>query len=524
MNFNILKDTFANFVRSHGMGHHFRRLAILDMFLGTPAAKDISQSLASALLEASDADPALLLKKLGSRQDGLTEAEADNVRLTSGFNEVAHEKPLTWWMHLWHCYWNPFNLLLSALALVSYLTEDLRATIVIGLMVVLSTVLRFVQEMRSNKAADKLKEMVSNTATIMRHDIVEDVADEARKYFNAVLHPKGPRMEEVAIKLLVPGDIVRLSAGDMIPADLRVLTAKDLFISQAAMTGESMPVEKFIDDRGEKTHNPLELDNICFMGTNVVSGSATAVVVNTGNRTYFGTLAEKVTAVDRGPTEFQSGVNKVSWLLIRFMMVMTPTVLLLNGFTKGNWLEAFLFALSIAIGLTPEMLPMIVTSTLAKGAVMLSRKKVIVKRLDAIQNFGAMDVLCTDKTGTLTQDKIFLERHTDVFGEQSDHVWDYAYLNSYYQSARRGRARICGRPCPSADIEELHQGRRNSIRFPAPPYVGGRQQGRRQSRLDMQGRGRGNPVDLHARAARRSDRTADAGAFGAHQGSDRVAK
>jgi Mg2+-importing ATPase len=434
MNLNILTETFANFVRSHGMERHFRRLVILDMFLGTPAAKDISQSLASTLMEASEAEPAFLLKKLGSRLDGLTEAESDHIRETSGFNEVAHEKPVPWWNHLWHCYWNPFNLLLSALALISYLTEDMRATIVIGLMVLLSTGMRFVQEQRSNKAADKLKEMVSNTATIMRHDIVEDVLDEARKYFDVVLHPKGPRVEEVPIKLLVPGDIVRLSAGDMIPADLRVLSAKDLFISQAAMTGESMPVEKFTTDRGEKTHNPLELDNICFMGTNVVSGSANAVVVGTGNRTYFGTLAERVTAVDRRPTAFQSGVNKVSWLLIRFMMFMTPTVFLLNGFTKGNWLEAFLFALSIAVGLTPEMLPMIVTSTLAKGAVMLSRKKVIVKRLDAIQNFGAMDVLCTDKTGTLTQDKIFLERHTDIFGEESDHVWDYAYLNSFYQT------------------------------------------------------------------------------------------
>jgi len=434
MNLNILQETFASFVRSHGMEHHFRRLAILDMFLGTPAAKDVSQSLATSLLEASDADPTVLLKNLGSRMDGLTEGESDQIRESSGPNEVAHEKPLSWWMHLWQCYTNPFNLLLTVLAIISYLTEDMRATIVIGLMVILSTVMRFFQEMRSNQAADKLKEMVSNTATIMRHDIAEDVADEARKYFAVVLHPKGARLEELPIKLLVPGDIVRLSAGDMIPADLRVLVAKDLFVSQAAMTGESMPVEKFTTDRGEKTHNPLELDNICFMGTNVVSGSATAVVVATGSKTYFGALAEKVTAVDRGPTEFQSGVNKVSWLLIRFMMFMTPTVFLLNGLTKGNWLEAFLFALSIAVGLTPEMLPMIVTSTLAKGAVMLSRKKVIVKRLDAIQNFGAMDVLCTDKTGTLTQDKIFLERHTDIFGEESDHVWEYAYLNSYYQT------------------------------------------------------------------------------------------
>jgi Mg2+-importing ATPase len=236
------------------------------------------------------------------------------------------------------------------------------------------------------------------------------------------------------MKNLVPGDIVVLSAGDMIPADLRVLSAKDLFISQAAMTGESLPVEKFPVLRKSECANPLDLENICFMGTNVVSGSASAVVVTTGERTYFGALAQRVTATDRTPTAFQVGVNKVSWLLIRFMLVMTPIVLLINGFTKGDWLEAFLFAMSVAIGLTPEMLPMIVTSTLAKGAVVLSRNKVIVKRLDAIQNFGAMDVLCTDKTGTLTQDRIFLERHTDVYGEEVDDVLEYAYLNSYYQT------------------------------------------------------------------------------------------
>ncbi|MBV8636216.1 MAG: magnesium-translocating P-type ATPase, partial [Burkholderiaceae bacterium] len=434
MNLDFLKDAFANLVRARGMEHHFRRIAILDMFLGAPAAKEVSRSLAADLIAASEAEPAALLAKLHTRMDGLTESEADTIREKVGYNEVAHEKEVSWWLHLWRCYANPFNLLLTGLAVVSYLTEDMRATIVISMMVLLSTVLRFVQERRSNKAADKLKEMVSNTASIMRHDIAEDVADEARKYFNAVLHPKGPRTEEVAIRLLVPGDIVKLSAGDMIPADLRVLSAKDLFVSQAAMTGESLPVEKFPTDRGEKSDNPLELNNLCFMGTNVVSGSALAVAVSTGNHTYFGALAERVTAAETGPTAFQAGVNKVSWLLIRFMMVMTPTVLLINGFTKHDWLEAFLFALSVAVGLTPEMLPMIVTSTLAKGAVMLSRKKVIVKRLDAIQNFGAMDVLCTDKTGTLTQDKIFLERHTDIFGEESDAVWDYAYLNSYYQT------------------------------------------------------------------------------------------
>jgi len=309
----------------------------------------------------------------------------------------------------------------------------MKAAIVISSMVVLSTLLRFWQEAKSNRAADKLKEMVSNTATVLRRDLAQDAAEEARRYFHAMLHPKGPHKAEVPIKMLVPGDLVLLSAGDMIPADLRVLTAKDLFVSQAAMTGESLPVEKFATQRVD-TSNPVELDNILFMGTNVVSGTAMAVVVTTGNSTYFGSLAARVTATGRLQTAFQTGINKVSWLLIRFMLVMAPLVLLINGFTKGDWLEAFLFALSVAVGLTPEMLPMIVTSTLAKGAVLLSRKKVIVKRLDAIQNFGAMDVLCTDKTGTLTQDKIFLERHTGVFGEESDTVLEYAYLNSYYQT------------------------------------------------------------------------------------------
>ncbi|MDY7546797.1 magnesium-translocating P-type ATPase [Glaciimonas sp. CA11.2] len=433
MNLNLLKDSFVRFVHAHGMDRHFRRFSS-DMFSSTPTPNEVPPTLAQHLLKAARADLPSLLEQLKSRTDGLTDSEADAIRLVVGPNEVEHEKPLPWWAHLWQCYKNPFNLLLTVLAAVSFATEDMKATVVIGTMVVLSTLMRFVQESRSNSAADKLKEMVSNTATVLRHDLVSDIADEALRYFDVTLHPKGARRIELAIKKLVPGDIVQLSAGDMIPADLRLLTAKDLFISQAAMTGESLPVEKFLQHRGEATNNPLELDNLCFMGTNVISGSATAIVVTTGNQTYFGALAERVTATDRTPTAFQLGVNKVSWLLIRFMMVMTPIVFFLNGFTKGDWVEAFLFGLSVAVGLTPEMLPMIVTSTLAKGAVALSRKKVIVKRLDAIQNFGAMDVLCTDKTGTLTQDKIFLERHTDILGKQDDLVLEYAYLNSHYQT------------------------------------------------------------------------------------------
>jgi P-type Mg2+ transporter len=433
MNLAMLKEFFAGFVRTRAITRHFRRLALLDSITAS-VGREMPASLAKSLVAASCGEADAILKTLDSHADGLTESQADAIRGRIGPNEIDHEKPLPWWWHLWHCYKNPFNLLLTFLAVVSYVTEDMKATGVIASMIVLSTLIRFWQEAKSNKAADKLKEMVSNTATVVRRDPAADAAEQARKYFDVVLHPKGARRAEVPIKQLVPGDVIVLSAGDMIPADLRVLSAKDLFVSQAAMTGESLPVEKFARQRDAVAINPLELDNILFMGTNVVSGSATAVVVTTGNRTYFGALAQRVTGSDRAPTAFQAGVNKVSWLLIRFMFVMAPLVLFINGFTKGEWLQAFLFALSIAVGLTPEMLPMIVTATLAKGAVLLSRKKVIVKRLDAIQNFGAMDVLCTDKTGTLTQERIFLERHPDVFGQTAEQVLEYAYLNSYYQT------------------------------------------------------------------------------------------
>ncbi|AZO86808.1 magnesium-translocating P-type ATPase [Stutzerimonas stutzeri] len=413
-----LKEFFAGFLRNRHIARHFRRLALLETFTDTTVSREVPPTLAQTLVSAAGSDTGQLLDTLGSHTDGLSEPEADALREQFGLNEVEHEQPLPWWTHLWHCYKNPFNLLLTLLAVISWLTEDMKAAIVIFSMVVLSTLLRFWQETKSNQAADALKAMVSNTATVMRRDPEEHIAQRI----------------ELPIKQLVPGDLIVLSAGDMIPADCRVLSAKDLFVSQAAMTGESMPVEKFPRQQDRDTQNPLDLDNILFMGTNVVSGTAMAVILTTGNSTYFGALAQRVGATDRTPTSFQSGVNKVSWLLIRFMFVMAPLVLFINGFTKGDWTEALLFALSIAVGLTPEMLPMIVTSTLAKGAVFLSRKKVIVKRLDAIQNFGAMDVLCTDKTGTLTQDRIFLARNVDVWGNDSDDVLEMAYLNSYYQT------------------------------------------------------------------------------------------
>ncbi|WP_426246412.1 magnesium-translocating P-type ATPase [Pseudomonas sp. TWR3-1-1] len=429
-----LKEFFAGFLRTRHIGRHFRRLAVLDGLSHTTVSREVPATLAQTLVAAANSDSAVLIDTLGTHTDGLSEVEAQALRQQHGLNEVEHEQPLSRWVHLWHCYKNPFNLLLTLLTAVSLATDDIQAAVVIGTMVVLSTVLRFWQEAKSNKAADALKAMVSNTATVMRRDFSADAAPMFGKFYGASLNIKGAQRIELAIKQLVPGDLIVLSAGDMIPADCRVLSAKDLFVSQAAMTGESMPVEKFAHQTDRDTSNPLELDNIVFMGTNVVSGAATAVVLTTGNNTYFGALAQRVGATDRGPTSFQTGVNKVSWLLIRFMFVMAPLVLFINGFTKGDWTEALLFALSVAVGLTPEMLPMIVTSTLAKGAVFLSRKKVIVKRLDAIQNFGAMDVLCTDKTGTLTQDKIFLARHVDVWGQESDDVLEMAYLNSYYQT------------------------------------------------------------------------------------------
>lgn len=382
-------------------------------------AADIPASLTQSCLKYSAATEASLYETFSSHPEGLNTREVNAVQEKFGLNEIPGQKPVPWFVHLWICYRNPFNLLLTVLGIFSYATEgDLFAAGIIALMVVVSTLLNFVQERRSTKAADALKAMVSNTATVLR--TVNDYGES--------------RFIEVPLSQLVPGDIVKLAAGDMIPADLRLLKARDLFISQASLTGESLPVEKVAESIQQSQTNPLECDNLCFMGTNVVSGTAHAMIIATGGQTWFGQLAGRVTQQESEPNAFQRGISRVSWLLIRFMLVMVPVVLLINGFTKGDWWEAALFSLSVAVGLTPEMLPMIVTSTLARGAVKLSRQKVIVKHLDAIQNFGAMDILCTDKTGTLTQDRIVLETHTDIFGEKSQRVLDTAWLNSHYQT------------------------------------------------------------------------------------------
>lgn len=288
---------------------------------------------------------------------------------------------------------------------------DCLTVVIIMTMVVISGTLRFVQESRSGNAAEKLLKMITTTCTVTRKD-----------------EPKS----EIPLDELVVGDIVHLSAGGMIPADVRILESKDLFVSQASLTGESEPIEKK-PSVTDKTETVTDYSNIAFMGSNVISGSATAVAVSVGDNTLFGSMASAVVG-EAVETSFTKGVNGVSWVLIRFMMVMVPLVFVINGLTKGDWLSALLFAISIAVGLTPEMLPMIVTTCLAKGAVSMSKKQTIVKNLNSIQNFGAIDILCTDKTGTLTQDKVVLEYHLNVDGEEDGRVLRHAYLNSYFQT------------------------------------------------------------------------------------------
>ncbi|HXE76826.1 MAG TPA: magnesium-translocating P-type ATPase [Rhodanobacter sp.] len=365
-----------------------------------------------------------LLEALETTPAGLDEEQIETRLHRDGPNEVSHEKPPHWSLQLLRAFKNPFIIVLLVLAGVELATDagDLTGPIIIAVMVAISVLLNFTQEFRSSRAAENLKAMVRNTATVTRK--ASDGHSE---------------QIEVPVVELVVGDIVHLGAGDMVPGDLRLLGAKDLFISQAILTGESLPVEKSaparVSDGGspQKYDSPLDLPTVCYMGTNVISGTATAVVVATGARSYLGSLAHSMSG-QRVQTSFDRGVKSVSWLLIRFMAVMVPVVFVINGLDKHNWTEAFLFALSIAVGLTPEMLPLIVTANLSKGALAMSRRKVVVKRLNAIQNFGAMDVLCTDKTGTLTLDKIVLERHLDLNGEESDEALEFGYLNSRFQT------------------------------------------------------------------------------------------
>jgi Mg2+-importing ATPase len=357
----------------------------------------------------TDRDAALRL--CGSASDGLTQEEAERRLATVGANEIAAHGPPPWPLRLLHTLRNPLVILLAILAAVSLATGDVRAATVMALMIVLGVTLRFVQEARADSAAAALRAMIRVTSTALRDG----------------------RPREVPLREIVPGDIVLLAAGDMVPADVRLLAAKDLFVSQSSLTGESLPVEKGDTLAGVPDQAPLERANLCFLGTSVQSGTAKAVVVETGGRTLFGAMARSITQAP-SETAFDRGINRFTWLMIRFIAVMVPVVFLINGLTKHDWHGAFFFALAVAVGLTPEMLPMIVSVCLSKGAMAMSRKRVIVKRLNAIQNFGAMDVLCTDKTGTLTMDTVILERHCDVQGKESDRVLVDAMLISHLQT------------------------------------------------------------------------------------------
>ena len=376
-----------------------------------------------ALVAAAEPDAALSIAQ--GAPAGLSSDEAATRLKRFGPNSIAREGRPSIFAELWGRAMNPLNALLLTLAVISYFLSDARSAVVIALMVVLSIGLGFIQEHRSNDAAAKLATMIKTRASVKRRDGHD--------------HPPSPDVPsdegffEVPLDQLVPGDIVRLSAGDMIPGDLRLLTARDIYVNQSALTGESMPVEKQSGRDELATDDPFDLNNICFMGSNVVSGFATAVILHTGERTYFGRLADSIVGA-RELTSFDKGISRFAWLMIRFILVMAPLVFVINGLTKGNWLEALLFAVAVAVGLTPEMLPMIVTVNLAQGAMAMSRRKVIVKRLNAIQNFGAMDVLCTDKTGTLTQDRVIMKLHLDVRGEDDDRVLEYAYINSHFQT------------------------------------------------------------------------------------------
>ncbi len=363
------------------------------------------------LLKAAGSEPEEVLQKLHTSKGGLSAAEAERRLQEYGPNVVAREERHPRLHLLGKALINPLVILLLVLAASSFVTGDFRAGGVMLLMVILGVVLRFVQEARADTAAAKLRAMISVHATALRDG----------------------RPQEEPIGRLVPGDVVELSAGDMIPADVRLISCKDLFLTQASLTGESFPVEKFAAREEVAGRAPLELTNVCYLGTSVESGAATAVVVATGLTTFLGGMSSAIVEQQEG-TSFDKGMSRFTWLMIYFILVMVPLVFVINGLTKADWKGAFFFALAVAVGLTPEMLPMIVAVCLSKGALAMSRKKVIVKRLHSIQNLGAMDVLCTDKTGTLTMDRIILEKYCDVVLQSDKEVLVLAYLNSHFQT------------------------------------------------------------------------------------------
>lgn len=361
-----------------------------------------------------------LFETFQSSNRGLSFEQAENQRAKYGDNKIAYGKKMPLFIEALKAYITPFTLVLIGLGITSFVTDvvivspeerDFFGSGIIFAMVLISGTMTLIQSVRSNQAAEKLKSLVKVTATVKREN----------------------QYVEIPMSEIVCGDIVKLAAGDMIPADMRLVNTKDLFISQSALTGESYPVEKRAEALITKRNTETSYENMVYMGSNVVSGSAKGIVIATGNQTLFGNIAESLASTPV-KTSFETGIKKTSFVFIKFMALMAPTVIIINGFTKGDWLEAFLFGLSVAVGLTPEMLPMIVTTNLVKGATVMAKKGTVIKNLNSIQNFGAIDVLCTDKTGTLTQDKIILEYHLDLNGNEDARVLRHAYLNSHYQT------------------------------------------------------------------------------------------
>ena len=349
-----------------------------------------------------------------SHEEGLSVMEVEISRETWGTNDLGQKKKDGFFIEILHRCKNPLVIQLLVIAAISLGTGDAASATIVGLMVVISVGLSYYQESKSGKAVEKLNAMVQTNCHVIRGGIEV----------------------EIPMSDIVPGDIVSLQAGSIIPADLRLLTAKDFFVSQSSLTGESMPVEKLADSPKEPSQAVIEMPNAVFQGSNVVSGTAKALVVNTGVRTHFGSISEKLGSAPV-LTSFDRGIAGFTWLMMRFMFVMVSVVFLIIGLTKGDWSAALMFGLAVSLGMTPEMLPMMIAVNLAKGALAMSKKKVIVKKLNAIQNFGAIDILCTDKTGTLTQDRVILEKYVDVTGRQSEDVLRYAYMNSYYQTGLR---------------------------------------------------------------------------------------
>lgn len=392
--------------------------------------KVIDQNAKQRIQQAAYDSASSLYEQFNSSAKGIKDEQIIAQNLEKfGSNKLNKKSSNTLWNKIAASFFNPFSLILIVLALISIVTDIIlpltkskpaepATVIIIFSMVLISGVLHLVEEIRSSASSEKLINMISTTARVMRNGI----------------------FYEIPLEQVVAGDIVSLAAGDIIPADVRILSAKDLFVSQSSLTGESHSIEKFATlVKNFEYENLVDYHNLAFMGSNVISGSATAIVVATGNQTYIGQVVQKI---NEKPvkTDFEKGIGAISKLLIKIMLIIVPIVFLIIGIKgqiagdSNKWVEALLFAIAVVIGLTPEMLPMIVTSTLAKGAVIMSKKKTIIKSLNSIQNFGAMDVFCTDKTGTLTLDQIVLERHIDVLGNDNNRVLRYGFLNSYFQT------------------------------------------------------------------------------------------